>query len=144
MTDVIGTLSFALHAAHKVYNMLESIKDATGDVQTLRENALHVRGLLKIMLDSKDSREAQNVQDIVLVQRAETVVAAVDEFIGKTTREEDGERVIKKLKWPLYAGEARKLSAQFHALYLSLTATSAVSTSCVFNSSLVPELCKLG
>ena len=53
MADVIGILGFALHAAHKVYNVIQSIQDAPSDVRALRDNAFQVHGFLEDLLDKQ-------------------------------------------------------------------------------------------
>lgn len=141
MADVVGILGFALHAAHKIYNVIESIKDAPSDIRTLRDEALQVHGFLDKLLDSKKEGELSSAlcpgdlrdgQINTLVKNAETITKTVDNFIKKTTTEKDGGTYeVKKLKWPFYAGEAKKLSEQFKAFYSSLTAVYTVSTSYV-------------
>ena len=143
MADVIGILGFALHAAHKVYTIIESIKDAPGEIQALRDDALQVHGFLEKLLGSQDgSSEGQsgpsgmgNVQDSqidALVRKARALTDTVDTFFNKTTtKKDDGTYVVKKLRWPLYTGEAKKLSEQFKSFHLSLTAVYTVLTSYV-------------
>lgn len=141
MADVVGILGFALHAAHKIYNVIESIKDAPSDIQTLRDDALQVHGFLHKLLDSNKEGELSSAlctgdlrdgQIDSLVKKAEIITKTVDKFIKKTTTErESGTYEVKKLKWPLYAGEAKKLSEQFKAFYSSLTAVYTISTSYV-------------
>ena len=143
MADVIGILGFALHAAHKVYTMVESIKDAPGEIQALRDDALQVHGFLEKLLGSQnEDAEGKgeplrmgNVQDPqidALVRKARALTDTVDTFFNKTTtKKDDGTYVVKKLRWPLYTGEARKLSEQFKSFHLSLTAVYTVLTSYV-------------
>lgn len=142
MADVLGILGFVLHAAHKVYTVIESIKDAPTDIQALHDDAFQVHGLLKKLLGSQDeggescpprAGDVDDPQIDALVKKAQAITAKVEVFISKTMAQKaDGKRVIKKLKWPLYAGEAKALSEQFKAFYLSLTAAYTISTSCVF------------
>ena len=134
MTDVIGALGFALHAAHKVYNIIESIKEASEVIQVLRDDARQVHGFLKRLLDEQGNQfrvdHAQEPHVTALVRRAERLATFVDDFLGKATaRKRDGAYEVKRIKWPLYASEARKLSEDFRAFYLSLTALYTVFTS---------------
>ena len=46
MADVIGILGFALHAAHKVYDIVQTIKDAPEAVRTLGKEASRVEARL--------------------------------------------------------------------------------------------------
>ena len=52
--------------------------------------------------------------------------------IPRATTTDDGTYIVKRLKWPCYVGEAKRLSEQFKAFYASLTAVYTVSTSYVF------------
>ena len=141
MADVIGILGFALHAARKVYTVIESIKDAPGEIQALRDDAFQVHGFLKKVLEQRDeggpgaplrARGVEDPQVDALLRRAQTITSIVNAFIKKTTTEkDDGTYAVKKLVWPVYAGDAKKLSEQFKAFYASLTAVYAVSTSFV-------------
>ena len=144
MADVIGILGFALHAAHKVYTILESIKDAPSEIQALRDEAFQVHSFLETIQNSQDVggrrvplhvNDVQDSQIEALVKRAQHIEATFDKFISKvTTRKDNGTYEVKKLKWPLYAGEAKNLSEQFKAFYVSLTAVYTVSTSYVLRS----------
>lgn len=141
MVGILGALSFALHAAHKVYNIIESIKDAPSDIQDLRDDAFQVHGFLKKLLGSQDEGgqsgplhvgDATDPQIDALVKKAKVITTTIDMFISKTTtKKDDGTHAVKKLKWPLYTGEAKKLSEQFKAFYASLTAAYTISTSYV-------------
>ena len=57
MTDVVGILGFTLHAAHKVYTIIESIKDSPNEIQALRDDAFQVHGFLKKVLDPSGEAE---------------------------------------------------------------------------------------
>ena len=136
MADVIGILSFALHAAHKIYDIIESIKDAPEVIQALRDDALQVHGFLKRFLDDRGSRsrveDAREPQVAALARKAERLVTSVDAFLSKaTSQKRDGAHKVKRIKWPLYEGEARMLSEEFRAFYVSMTALYTLSASCV-------------
>ena len=110
MADVIGILGFALHAAHKVYTIIESIKDAPGEIQALRDDALQVHGFLEKLLGSQDQGSGGeggplrmgNVQDPqidALVRMARALTDTVDTFFNKTTtKKDDGTYIVKKLR----------------------------------------------
>ena len=126
MADVIGILSFALHAAHKVYNIIESIKDAPEVIQALRDDALQVHGFLERFLDEQASRScldhAAEPQVAALVRKAERLATAVTNFLDKATAQKsNGTHEVKRVKWPLYAGEARKLSEDFRCISIRST-----------------------
>ena len=139
MADVIGTLVSALQAAYKVYTVIQLIKDAPNDIQALCDDAFQVHGFLEKLLGSQGEGEQSgplHVADIkdpqiaALAKKAQIISGTVEKFLSKTTTKQDnGTYVVKKLKWPLYAGDARTLSEQFKAFYVSLTAAYTVSTS---------------
>ena len=141
MADIVGVLSFAFHATHKVWATIESIRSAPSDIQALRDDALQVHELLTKILGAQErggqqiplrTADERNVQVDTLVKSARRVTALADTFISKATvQRDDGTYQVRKLAWLLYAGEARKLSAQFRAFYTSLSAPYAVSTLCV-------------
>ena len=142
MADVIGILSFALHAAHKVYDVVQTLKDAPDAARTLGKEASRVKGLLAVMLPEPEPesngepsptlRRVDNPLVKSLAEDAKKLETAVKVLLAKVTRQkEDGTYEIRKSRWIFYAGEVEKLSAQFQAFYGSLTAVYAVATSCV-------------
>ena len=140
MADVIGILSFALHAAHKVYDIVQAIKEAPDVVRALGKEASRVESLLVAMLSEPESnsepspmlRSVDNPLVKSLAEDAKELETAVKVLLAKVTRQkEDGTYEIKKSRWIFYAGEVEKLSAQFRAFYGSLTAVYAMTTSCV-------------
>ena len=147
MADVIGILGFALHAAHKVYSIIQSVKDAPSDVQALCDNALQVHSFLKDLLDKQAkgesdhsplSRDDQSVGVAALVKQARNIVATVDKFIEKTTEaKDDGTRRVKRLQWLLKPGKAKALAEQFRSFYVRLTAVYTVSSAYVSDPSCV-------
>ena len=138
MADVIGILSFALHAAHKVYDIVQTIKDAPDAVRALGKEAARVKGLLTVMLPQPNGepspllRNDGNPLVKSLVDDAQELETAVEALLAKAVRrKEDGTHAVRKSRWIFYTGEAEKLSAQFQAFYGSLTAVYAVVTSYV-------------
>ena len=55
MADIIGVLSCALHAAHKIYDLSQTIKDAPDVVRTLEKEAGRVEHLLNLVLGTPGS-----------------------------------------------------------------------------------------
>ena len=147
MADVIGILGFALHAAHKVYNVIQSIKDAPNDVRALRDNAFQVHGFLDDLLNkqvkgesghSPLSRDDQSAGVATLVEQARDIVTTANKFIEKTTEpKDDGTYRVKRVQWLLKPGKAKTLAEQFRSFYVRLTAIYTVSSSYVSNSSRV-------
>ena len=137
MADIIGVLSCALHAAHKIYDLSQTIKDAPDVVRTLEKEAGRVEHLLNLVLGTPGSTPQPwgSVDHYLLqglVEDAEALVTAVDFLFGKTTKvNADGRHEAKKLTWPLYATLAKKLAEKFKAFHLSLTVVCTASTSYV-------------
>ena len=140
MADVIGILSFALHAAHKVYDVVQTLKDAPEAARALGKEASRVESLLAAMLPEPESnsqpspvlRSVDNPLVKSLVEDAKELGSTADTLLAKVTRQrEDGTHQVRRYLWPFHAGEAEKLSGQFQAFYVSLTAVYAVATSYV-------------
>ena len=137
MSDIVGVLSFALHASHKIYDVAQTIKHAPAAVQALSMEASRVSDLLTKMLSAPGNPPAATLQSTNmdeplvkgLLKDAEQLTAAVTTLLAKaTTQNADGTYKVKKWLWPLHAGEASKLAGKFHAFYMSLTAVYALTT----------------
>ena len=138
MTDVIGILGFALHAAHKIYDVTKACKEAPDTVQALAKEASKVEGLL-MMLQPSNGDIPLALQDNgsplanTLVKDAKALIVGVESFFGKATRlTSNSTREVKKVRWPFYAGQAKELSEKFREFYDSLSAVYTVSTLCVY------------
>ena len=140
MADVIGILNFALHAAHKVYDVVQTLKHAPDAARALGKEASRVKGLLTTIIPEPESnsqpspvlRSVDNPLVKSLVEDAQELETAVNVLLAKVTRQkEDGTHEIRKARWIFHAGEVEKLSAQFQVFYGSLTAVYAVATSYV-------------
>ena len=138
MADVIGILSFALHAAHKVYDAIQMIKDAPDTVRTLGRESSRVRGLLTLMLPRANGKSSQLLHGIdnplvkVLVEDARKLVTMVDALFGKAMKQKgDGTHQVRKYRWLLHAGEAARLCSHFQTFHGSLTAVYALIISYV-------------
>ena len=136
MADLIGILGLTLHAAHKVYSVVQKIKDAPDAVRTLGKNASRVKGLLALMLAEPSNASSpllysiENSQVTSLVEDATELTTSVVTVLTKVTRQKsDGTHEIRKSRWIFYSGEAEKLSAQFQTFYVSLTAVYVMATS---------------
>ena len=138
MLDVIGILSFTLHAAHRVYDVIQTIKDAPDSVRALGKETSRVKGLLTTMLPQPNGEPSPLLRDVdnplvkTLVEDAKELGSTAETLLAKVTRQrEDGTHTVKRYRWPFHAGDAEKLSGQFQAFYVSLTAVYAVATSYV-------------
>ena len=137
MADAIGILAFTLHAVHKIYGVVQSVKRAPEAVRTIAREASRVESLLTMMLSASGdtassltvSRAAHSPLFKRLVEEAQTLATAVEVFLDKATKlNVDGIRE-PKILWPLYSGRAKELAGQFRAFYLSLSAVYAIQTS---------------
>lgn len=52
MADALGILGFALHAAHKIYDIAQTLKDAPEEIRALQTEAALVRAFLPDLLTS--------------------------------------------------------------------------------------------
>ena len=137
MADAIGILGFALHIAHKVYDVVQTIKAAPDTIQELGKEASRVEGILKMMIPAQNdnlsaTQTARNALVKTLLEDAQKLDSGVDAFFKKATKlNADGTREAMILLWPRYAGKAKELLEQFKAFYQALTVAYTVSTSCV-------------
>ena len=106
MADVIGILSFALHAAHKVYDIVQTLKDAPDAARALGKEASRVKGLLTVMLPQPNGepspllRNDGNPLVKALVDDATELETAVEALFAKAVkRKEDGTHAVRKSRW---------------------------------------------
>ena len=139
MADVIGILGFTLHAAHKVYDVVKTCKEAPDTVQALGREASRVEGLLMMLQPSNGEipsafQDSGNPLVNTLVKDAEMLIAGVESFFVKTTKlSADSTREVRRVRWQFYAGRAKELSEKFRAFYDSLSAVYTVSTLYVYS-----------
>lgn len=132
MADVLGILGFALHAAHKIYDIVETIKDAPEEIRGLQTQASLVRAFLPDLIsalehDRHHSSYSHGIQLEILVKQATDLKASVDRFVGKVTKERtDGSHEIRKLAYLFRASGGQELREQFKEF---LTLLNAVNTS---------------
>lgn len=133
MADVIGILSFALHAAHKVYDVVKTIKDAPDEIEALKTQTKRVEYFADFIdgLQAGDQvlSEATSTQFRTLATQAEKLTKSTDALLKKvTTKTANGTGEVKKLnvKWPLYSSSAKKLADDFKQLNLELGSVLAV------------------
>ena len=138
MADIIGILSSAFHAVHKVYDVVKTIKEAPGAVRALRKEASRVKNLLAVILPTPNCepplilQSDENPLVKALAEDARELDIAVEAFIDKVTKlNTQGTREVKRIRWPLYARTAKEISEQLRAFHVTLSAVCAVSTSYV-------------
>lgn len=140
MADPIGILTSALDVARKVYDIVQTIKDAPDTIKALEKETGRVRGLLAKMLSPSSDRppivsqntDVEDPQVKALLDDATELTATVEAFLAKATkRNEDGTHKVKKVRWPFHAAEAGQLAERFRVFYMLLVAVCSVSTSCV-------------
>lgn len=134
MADAIGILGFALHAAHKIYDVVQTIKDGPDEIEALQTEAERVRGFLSDLIDGmrmddteQALQERASAQFRALVKEARKLTESANSLLDKSTaRKEDGSYRVTKMMWPLYAGSAKKLAEEFKHFNLSLCAVLAM------------------
>lgn len=133
MADVIGILGFALHAAHKVYDVVKTIKDAPDEIETLKTQTKRVEYFAAFIdqLQTEDQvlSEATTTQFRTLATQAEKLTKSANSLLKKvttnTTNDTDEVRKLN-IKWPLYASRAKKIADEFKQLNLELGAVLTV------------------
>ena len=132
MADVVGILGFALHAAHKIYDALETIKDAPDEIKTLQSQAALVRAFLPNIqcafeVDQHDRALFNDLQLQVLLEHARKLRDGVDVFLAKVTRlKADGSYEIRKTTYLFRVSDGRQLQKQFKRFLILLTAINTV------------------
>ena len=139
MADAIGILGFVLHVAHRIYDVVEKIRDAPQEIRELQREASRVGTLLSHLRDTlangaeKNSRADDNEDAIhVLADEANELVQQAEQFLGKVTKSasHDSEHLgVHKVKWPFYAARGKQLAEKFRGFYLSLCALYSVRMS---------------
>lgn len=143
--DVIGILSSALHAAHKLYDIIQLVKNAPDDMDALQVEVRRVRSILiqSVQMPEDVTRDERNVLGSVtglradLIQQARQWTEGANQFVEKATKaKEDGSREVNKWMWPLRAADAKKLADESRRFYQAVSAVYSIDTSYVFVSSL--------
>ncbi|PSR72024.1 hypothetical protein PHLCEN_2v12090, partial [Hermanssonia centrifuga] len=122
--DAFGTVMSALHAAHKVYEVVKKIRDAPEEIQALQDQT---QLLDKILPRIKDvlQREGDSTLVALLVTKAEELTSSVTKFLDKATTTLQDKRKVKKWKWLFRADEAKGLAEKLRAFYGSISAVCA-------------------
>lgn len=136
MADAIGILGFALHAAHKIYNVATTIKDAPDDVAALQNEAEHVRDSLSELIDILQTETdgpagpaRTEARFRALIAEARTLTESVNTLLDKATiRKADGSYEVTRVRWPLYIRRAKKLADDFKNFKQLLSAILSIHT----------------
>ncbi|PSS01013.1 hypothetical protein PHLCEN_2v4088 [Hermanssonia centrifuga] len=130
---IIGIVAFGLNAAHKVYEVIDNIKDAPTDVLALKHDAKQIASLLLQLqeLHILDSAVVPLSVDIVVLRKLfENALGEVELFIDKVAElRRDGEIRVRKLQWVLKGGRSKRLRESLRSLKTSIIAVLAASTS---------------
>ncbi|PSR81631.1 hypothetical protein PHLCEN_2v6313 [Hermanssonia centrifuga] len=133
---IIGIVAFGLHAVHKVYEVVDSIKDAPADILALKHDAKQVGSLLLQLQQSGvlDSGVAPPSVDLAMLMKIfEDALSQVELFIDKVAEDRrDGEIRVWKLQWFLKNGRCNKLRESLASLKISIIAIVAAYTSYVY------------
>lgn len=133
MADAIGILGFALHCAHKVYDVVKTIKDAPDEIEALKTQTERVAYFADFIDGLKTGdyalSEATTTQFRTLATQADKLTKSADNLLQKVAmKTADGAYEVKKWvwKWPRYASRATKLAEDFKLLNLELGTVLAV------------------
>lgn len=132
--DAIGILGFALHMSHRVYQLIEKVKDAPEEFRGLQAEAARVRALLTHLQNDLGNDRLLAEEDLLrpLLKDARELESATTGFIKKVAKESSStpeQLDVHKVKWVLHASTGKKLGEQFRQFYLSLSPVSMVITS---------------
>ncbi len=122
--DAFGTVMSALHAAHKVYELVKTIRDAPEEIQALQDQAQLLDNILPRIKDVLQ-REGDSTLVALLVTKAEELTSSVTKFLDKATTTLQDKRKVKKWKWLFRADEAKGLAEKLRAFYGSISAVCA-------------------
>ncbi|THH01387.1 hypothetical protein EW026_g1325 [Hermanssonia centrifuga] len=125
--DAFGTIMSALHAAHKLYQVVKMIKDAPEEIQALQDQVQLMDTILPRIRDILQ-REGDSTSIALLVTKAEELTTSVNKFLDKATAMLDDKRKVKRLKWLFKADEAKGLAEKLKAFYGLLSAVCAAYT----------------
>lgn len=128
--DVIGILGFALHAAHKVYDFVETIKDAPEEIRALQKQALFVCSFIPELQNSLNQTNspslARSTQLQMLEEEGTELELSVEKFLDKVTKKrQDGLREMNKIsrvKYWFRTSGGQELRERFKDFLLHLTA----------------------
>ncbi|PSR74278.1 hypothetical protein PHLCEN_2v9973 [Hermanssonia centrifuga] len=128
MADPLGIITSALHAAHKVYEVVKTIKDAPEEIQSLQDQVELLYSILPRINDFPH-RAGESASISLLVAKAEELNSSLDKFLNKTTKISQGKRKVKKLKWWFNADEAKSLTGKLSVFYGALSALHSIESS---------------
>ncbi len=136
---IIGIVAFGLHAAHRIYDVLDSIQGASEEVEALRAEACRVHVLLMHIhdfqgLETLGAPQGGLTLDGTLIAdlqgTARALKLSVDKFTQKVAKYgRDGRVSVNALQWLLKKNSGKRLREQFNAFYLSLNAVFSIATS---------------
>ncbi|PSR75442.1 hypothetical protein PHLCEN_2v9117 [Hermanssonia centrifuga] len=129
MADPLGIITSTLHAAHKVYEIVKTIKDAPEEIQALQDQAHLLDSILPGISDFLQ-RAGESTSMSLLAAKAGELNASVERFLNKATKMSPrGERKVKKLKWWFNADEAKSLTGKLSVFYGALSASHSIESS---------------
>lgn len=130
---IIGIVAFGLHAAHRVYEVIDSIKDAPTDVFALKHDAKQIGNILLQLQQSRTLDSAvlpPSVDTAILKKPFEVALEEINSFIDNVAESRrDGKIRVKRLQWFLKGGRCEKLKGSLASLKTSIIAIVATSTS---------------
>ncbi|THG93512.1 hypothetical protein EW026_g7742 [Hermanssonia centrifuga] len=122
--DAFGTVMTAFHAAHKVYELVKTIRDAPEEIQALQDQ-VQLMGIVLPKIKDVLQREGDSTSIALLVTKAEELTSTANPFLNKVKAIFQDKRKLKRLKWLFKAGEAKGLSETLRAFHASLSVVCA-------------------
>lgn len=130
----LGTLQSIYTVAKKIYDIIQSIKNAPEAIRDLEREVVLVQGVYEALKDDLEGREDAELVDwstgprVKMHERAHELLEAADQFLKKVTKEnEDGSKKVNKFKWVLSAqADAKVLAGKFHEFYGPLCAVQSL------------------
>ena len=121
-SDAIGILGFALHAAHKLYDLAQAIKDAPREIRALQNEASLVAAMepqlrkvdtLYIQRHAETGTQSHRLCLERLFDEAKKLKEDTDVFVQKVTSGRDNKAWQSRIKWILHSAGGRELTVKF-------------------------------
>ena len=134
MVDPIGILGFAIHAAYRVYQLIENIREAPEEIGGLQKEVSRVRALLNGLREDLQNGRLSMEQDLLkpLLDEAEQLTAATERFLKTVTKKnlsDSGRADVDKIRWLLHPGYGKKIGEQYSRFYISHSSVYMVALS---------------
>lgn len=122
-----GTLQNIYTIAKKIYDIIQTIKNAPKAILDLQTQVVLVQGVLQALQDELEGREDAELNNwsveafLAMLDRGLELMNEAEGFLEKTTEKENSSRIVRGVKW-IVSGEsdAKELAERFHKFHVSL------------------------